>query len=150
MITHVIYIDRRPDSIDGLMSIHREIAPGQVEVVYKQIPIRSGQKGYTKTDWERGKSPIPYGNHWLITSPKPLQMEPRGTRFFPICTDIADQRLIVGANGNVRWDIGLHRENQYPGSAGCVVIVDKAKAEDIFNYLEKLKKTEPFIRIKVL
>ncbi len=149
-MTHVIYIDRKQNTVDGLMSIHKEIEPGKVEVIFKQVPIRSGQRGHTQTDWTRGKSPIPYGNHWLITKPKPLQMEPRGTRFFSICTDLADQRLILGPEGKVRWDIGLHRENNFPGSAGCVVIVDPKKAEEIFDYLVAIGKKEGFIRVKVL
>lgn len=149
-MTHILYVDRRPDSVDGFMSLHKETAPGKVEVIFKRLAIRSGQRGHTSTSWTRGKSPIPYGNHWLITKPVPLQMEPRGTRFFPICTDLSDHRLIVGPEGKVRWDIGLHRENKFPGSAGCVVIVDPKQAEELFDYLVAIGKTEGFIRVKVL
>ena len=54
--------------------------------IFHNIPATSGQRGHTNTDWEVGKSPIPKGKHFLLLKQEVLQMEPKGTPFFRICT----------------------------------------------------------------
>lgn len=147
---HRLFYDRREGSIEGLLTLNRIEDDGTITPVFKQLKARSGQWWYRNTSWRRGKSPCPYGDHLISTRPEPLQMEPVGTRFFPICTSPSAPRRIQHPTNPAlyRMHIGLHRENKYPGSLGCPVIVDDEVAEQLFDYLESLP--EPFVRFTVL
>lgn len=147
---HRIFYDRNNGSIEGLLTINRVEDDGIVTPIFKRIKARSGQWWHKATSWKRGKSPCPYGEHFISTQPERLLMEPVGTRFFPMCSDPKNKRLIQHpTDGRLqRWDIGLHRENRYPGSAGCIVIVDDAMAEKMFDYIETIP--EAYVRFTVL
>lgn len=150
------FFDRDPNTIDGAFTLqYFDHTTGQKVVPFHRLPASSGQWGYTKTDWVTAKSPIPFHEDlWLSTNPVPLlQAEPKGTPFFPICSDRKNPRLIVGPNGYRRWDIGFHFNNKSPGSAGCPVLevntpARKKKAGELFEYLKAID--EPFIRLTVL
>lgn len=132
------YFDRDGKSIEGWFTLQvTDPVTKQTTKLIDRVPARSGQYKYTLTDWVTGKSPIPWGKHKLSTKSQPLQMPPVGTRFYPIGSHIGGI-TIYGPTGHSRTAIGLHRENQYPGSAGCVVIVNKADAEKTFDILDSL------------
>lgn len=153
MIQHKLWFDRHDNTIDGVITLQRyDTVTRTVEKLFERLPARSGQWGYTRTNWVTQKSPTPYGAHWLRTRPVPLRMSPVGTRFFPIGSTQKNIGIIRGAGG-YRTDCGLHYENDKPGSAGCtVVLVDTparlAMADAMFDYIESLP--EEFIPIEVL
>lgn len=126
--------------------------------LFERLPARSGQIGYTQPakEWIRGKSPIPHGT-WLLwlNSKDPGKFEKKGIgEFFPISSTVNNPRLISQAEKQ-RWDIGLHPENIFRGSAGCVVLVwdtpaRHQKVKELFNFLRSLVKTTPYLKITVL
>lgn len=150
---HSLYFDRSVNSINGVLTLHR-VENGKAFPVFSKLPARSGQAGYTGTDWVPAKSPIPFGVHYLTCAPVPLWMEPVGTPFFMIST-VKGTGIIKGPNGKTRTAVGLHLENRWPGSAGCVVLVQDTPARlktvmELFDYIKKLRTTEPFITFHVL
>ena len=122
-MAHKAYFKRRQDTIEAVFTLHRDGVPvtfkGQT---FERMPARSGQFGSTNTSWQRGKSPIPLGRHYLWLKPRPLLMTPGGD-FFPISSSKSNDRLITNKDGLERWDIGVHKENDKPGSAGCIVLL---------------------------
>lgn len=145
-MVHDLYFDRSTTTVDGKLTLHKDGKP-----VFKQLAARSGQAGHTSTNWETGKSPIPFGRHWLQARYNLLQMAPKNTPFFPIATGKGQRVIWEGGQRNrQRKDIGLHKENQYKGSAGCVVIVNPDEADALFHYLTMLANAEPYLRFVVL
>lgn len=149
------FFDRDPNSIDGAFTLqYFDHTTGQKVVPFHRLPARSGQRGWTKTDWTTAKSPIPFHEDlWLSTNSVPLQMEPKGTPFFPIGSSPKNIGTISGPKGYKRTNVGLHLENQYPGSAGCIVLLHDTPARhkgawSLFEYLTNID--EPFIRLTVL
>ena len=139
MLKHRLFYDRDLDSIEGRLTLLRIEDSGKVTPVFKRLRARSGQWGYTGTSWTRGKSPVPFGEHKLATNAETLWMEPVGTPFFRIGSTTQDLSTIK-QGVNVRKHIGLHMENQYAGSAGCIVIVRPTDANQLFSYLEGLSE----------
>lgn len=135
MPKHRLFFDRDNKTINGLLTLLRIEDDGDIIPVFKRLRARSGQRGHTHSSWTRGKSPIPYGNHKLKTTPVKLNFEPYGTPFFPIGSDKGNIRVIKNGS-NERWDIGLHFENRFPGSAGCPVVVNKKEGGKLFHYLQ--------------
>jgi hypothetical protein len=146
-MTHTLYFDRDVNSINGFLTLQTDDG----HKVFERLKARSGQRFYTHTSWERGKSPIPFGRYWMATKHTILFMEPKNTPFFPIASEKGAQ-IIWDSEGKglLRSNIGLHMENQYPGSAGCVVVVNRAEAERLFHYLTTISRAEPYIRFVVL
>jgi hypothetical protein len=132
-----MFYDRNENTVDGFLTLIKIDDDGTVTNVFKKLAARSGQAGHTKTSWTRGKSPIPYGTHKMTTKPTPLWMEPVGTPFFAIGSLIEKIRVIFSGESE-RWDIGLHLENRFKGSAGCVVVVDRTQGMILFDYIKKL------------
>ena len=133
---------------------------------FKQLPVRSGQAGYLNAPWTRSVGAIPY-NHQVKTNELYIHLQPvkdsRGDfnndgigLFFPI-SDSKDQvRTIKGADAReVRFDIGLHPENRWVGSAGCIVLLwntpeRKEMVEALFAWLKLQSKTVKLIELEVL
>lgn len=140
MIT-TAYYDRQADTIEGFFTL-RAVENGQIIKEFRRLPARSGQKGFENTSWTRGKSPIPFGEFWLWID-KPLQpWASAGERgighFLNISSSRVNRRLIQGLNGQMRDLIGLHPENKFAGSAGCIVLVESPQIWEMFRYLEEL------------
>lgn len=155
-MSHTIFFDREENGIDGVLTLQKWDGNNATKI-FECLPARSGLNGYTKTDWVTGKSPIPWKRqkgYWMNTAPVPLWMEPRGTPFFLISTK-KGTGIIIDTKGRTRTSVGLHMENDYPGSAGCIVLLhntpERKKAVlSLFEYLKKLRNHEPFIRLIVL
>lgn len=126
--------------------------------IFKQLPARSGQRGFENTDWVTGKSPCPKGDLLLWLSPKDVGVLPKGKgigEFYPISSGEFDRNTISESNGNrKRLYVGLHPENAFAGSAGCIVLLwdtpdKKAKMLALFKYLKELRKEMPYIQLEV-
>lgn len=147
MPKHRLFFDRNASGVDGKLTLLRLNDDGTHEPVFKQVKARSGQAGFTHTNWVNSKSPIPYGDFWMTTTPVPLQMEPRNTPFFAIGSDPKNIGVIKIGKGK-RTAIGLHKENRFKGSAGCIVIVNMDIADAMFEYIKNLN--EAFIEVIVV
>jgi hypothetical protein len=147
--THIatLYFDRNTSTIEGkvtLKILNKETNEVIQEVV--RLQARSGQNGYTNTSWTTGKSPIPFGKHilWLDrTLQKGQWAIGKGIgEFYPISSSTANSDVIVDpANPkNIRRAVGLHPENAYAGSAGCIVLVadTQTKKNDILKLRTEL------------
>jgi len=148
MIDIKAYFDRSSDTVDGKFTI---IESGVT--VFKQVHTRSGQRGYTKTNWIRNKSPIPYGEHWLWLRPLNPGAAPGATgigEFYNISSNTNDVLTIVGGPGEVRRAIGLHAENKYPGSAGCIVVVSLNQFASLSKYFAHLRNDLKLTRIRLV
>lgn len=156
MTTHTFWLDRTPGTISAVLTLQRAVG-NTVTKVFDKLPVATGQYPFTDggpDDWVRGKGSTPFGYYWLSTKREALKMEPVGTPFYVISTN-KGERTIIGPDGKTRSDIGLHLENRFPGSAGCVVLLantaERAKrARALFDYLDKIHENEPYIRFTVL
>lgn len=126
-----IFVKRYQSSIEGDLSfIRRDNSDTPIEdLCLRNIKIRSGQKP-TLNDWQRGVSGCPVGKFLLWTGRKYIRqyndLNAEGkeiARFYPISSGIDNHRLIK-QGGKTRNEIGLHDENDYPGSQGCIVVVN--------------------------
>jgi hypothetical protein len=145
------FFDRQPGTIEGFFTIQDEHG----KPVFKRLQARSGQNGHTNTDWVRGKSPIPYGNHYLWIG-YPVGVGTRAGKtgigeFYPISNMAGDRDLIQGPAPQIlRRSIGLHAENAYRGSAGCIVLVDVEQAyAEVFPWLRKIAGGQRYMDIVV-
>jgi hypothetical protein len=105
---HVIFFDRRIGSIHGVLTLQRVGSKGEALPLFKRLPAASGQYPYTDgqaDDWAVGKGPIPFGTHYLTTTKEPLQMEPKGTPFYPIGSK-PGSRIIEGPFGKPLAGVG--------------------------------------------
>lgn len=154
------YFNRHESTIEGVFTLQAADKNGKIQMLFHQLPARSGQKGYTHTSWERNKSPIPYGEHrlWLKSvNPGTFPTTPGGIgEFYPI-SNTSDRRVIANKldPNERRLDIGLHPENAYAGSAGCIVLLidtpkRKKEVERLFAYLRGLGQYQEFIELRVL
>lgn len=154
------FFDRSETTIDGYFTLMIKEPGRSARKLFERLPARSGQSGYTNTNWTRGKSPIPFGIHHLWLKPVDPDKWPDYNgigEFYPISSNEKNKRKIQGLSNRAkeRWDIGLHPENQYPGSAGCIVLlVDtlerKAAVKALFKFLRLLGAKQDTIRITVL
>lgn len=140
-----LFYDRDHRSFNGKLTV---ISDGIT--IFKQLPCRSGQRDWYDTSWVRGKSPIPYGVHRIYLSP--YQRGQRAGRkgigeFYPIGS--YDSYTIRNRmDTQKRTAIGLHEENMWDGSAGCIVVV---KGEDwlmLTNYLKS--RDEEYVTLEVM
>lgn len=153
-MTHKMFFDRSDSTIKGVLTLQR-VVNGKVIKVFDKLPVASGQRGSTETDWENRKSPTPYGVHWLRTKAVPLQMSPRGTPFFPIGSTQTNIGVIRGPQGQLRVNCGLHLENEFPGTWGCTALEHYTEEQSrnawaLFHYLESLWPMEKYIPYEVL
>ena len=154
-----IFYDRRKGSIEGFLTV----IDATGKKLLDKLPARSGQNGYTETNWVPAKSPIPLWqpqvDYYLHLNPiQNGEVFPKKASgiglFFPISTHPHNPHLIEQGH-NRRWHVGLHPENAYPGSAGCIVLlwdtpVRKEKVETLFRLLMELRKTQTTVRLTVL
>jgi hypothetical protein len=82
-------------------------------------------------------------------------MEPKGTPFFPISS--GDNRNLIMQPGGpgLRENVGLHKENKFDGSVGCIVLLwDTAsrsrQVDKLFAFLNNLSKERQYIPLIVL
>jgi hypothetical protein len=153
----MVYL-RKKGTVEGTLQVKN--AKGNILM---SLDARSGKEGYTETDWERSKSPIPF-------SPKEddyyLNLEPiedgsvfaaetgKTGRFFPISSNESDT-VTIAQEGKERSDIGLHTEDSEKGSKGCVVLLwdtpdRKKQVEDLYAKLGQLGKKQKNIRLSVV
>lgn len=156
-MVHTLYVDRRPGSIYGVMTL-QYVKGGQAVEVFKRMPFASGQAGFVQggpvDDWINSRGGTPYGSHYMSTRKEPLQMTPVGTPFYVMGTE-RGSRIIRGPQGQTRTNIGVHLENNIPGSAGCIAILHDTPEREclawaFFTYLDRLNRYEPYIRVVVL
>ena len=113
----------------------------------RNIAARTGQrsffaKGY---DFLRAKGGCPESNLHLWINPKFIQQNgdliAEGKtigQFYPVSSSEIDHRIIRNPSdlSQVRWDIGLHPENAFQGSAGCLVVVRQSDFKEIDTWLD--------------
>ena len=133
---------------------------------FKQLPVRSGQAGYLNAPWTRSRGAIPY-NHQVKSGKLYIHLQPvkdpRGDfnnngigLFFPISDSTEQTKTIKGFfSREVRFDIGLHPENKYQGSQGCIVLlwdskVRKETADALMDWLQMQSKSVKCIELKVV
>jgi hypothetical protein len=155
-----VFYDRRKGSIEGFLTV----LDATGKKLFDKLPARSGQNGYTQTNWVPAKSPIPLWqpsvDYYLHLTPihngsDDFPTNASGTGlFFPISTHPHNPDLIEQGN-NRRWHVGLHPENSYPGSAGCLVLLWNTPArnrrvEALFALLLEQGKMQSTLRLTVL
>jgi hypothetical protein len=153
---HTIFVDRDLGKKAAVLTL-QYASPNGNKKVFERLPVATGQFPFLDggaDDWVQGKGGTPYGSFWMTTKKEPLQMEPKGSPFYVISSE-KGSRIIKGPNGKQRSDIGLHKENQYPGSAGCTVLLHDTPEREclvnaLFAYLDTLHPYEPYIRFIVL
>jgi hypothetical protein len=134
-------VGRSPKLIEGILQFYRgdDIA---IEVV-----ATSGAIGYQYRGAEKivGKGQIPEGNTWQINT-KGYWLNTKGVEgmFFHITPDP------YKGSGFSRSEIGLHRDANVPGSAGCIVV----RNSQIFNnqivgYLAGLSQEQKTVNLSV-
>lgn len=135
------FYKRDPKSIDGQFTIQKTTG-NKTFKIFERIYSRSGQKGYTSTDWVRAKSPVPRRDLWLWTHSINVGAKPGKTgigEFFFISSDPQNPLIIVDEKtAKNRSAVGLHAENALPGSAGCIVVVSQRDFDAIARLLHDL------------
>lgn len=142
-----IYYYKSSKSFMGLLTV---IVKRNGQVIEKEslrdIPARSGQPKHYNTKNVLGKSPIPDGNFFLWTHKEFIKqysdLDATGkevARFYPISSS-RDQNIYIKrseTNPVTRSYIGLHDENDFPGTAGCIAIIDNKHFRLIAEILTK-------------
>jgi hypothetical protein len=164
-VTITAYFDRSKDSYQGVFSI-QVYNPATRELVkrFEKLPARSGLPAYYNIDWKRGHSPIPYSPKgqpfylWLdpLKPDKwPGDVDQIG-EFYSISSALDNRQIIREVGGTRTRDaIGLHPENGFPGSAGCIVLLhetaeQRAAVAALFRYLRELGKSRKTIDLHVI
>lgn len=142
-----VYFQRGRGTIDGILTVQAAYN-GKPFKRFEQIPVRSGQQSHADLEWIRGKSPIPFGDWFLhLASYKPDQWPGDSDNigeFFPISSSPIQTQIIY--KGHLKREaIGLHPENNFKGSAGCIVALHdtpeyKASVSGLFQYLRTLRQ----------
>lgn len=155
-----IWFKRFPNRVDGQLTINST----KGENIFTRLHARSGQEGWTKTNWTSSKSPIPYSKDvkgdlrlWLRPRQKDQWAGATGIgEFWPISSQDGDDIFIWSLDGKQsRKVIGGHPENKFKGSAGCVVLVcdtpaTKKIAEEVSKFLEDLMLEYDYVPMKVI
>jgi hypothetical protein len=143
---YTLWYGRNRNNVDGVLTLNGKNAQGEVHNVLIRLPARSGQNGALAVDTIANRSAIPYNgkdvkpfaSYWLWTKPYDptvfLPQTPAGIgRFYPISSGNNKRNIVVmdGTHAVIRVDCGLHPENAYPGSAGCVVLLHRNRAEAV-------------------
>lgn len=163
-LIHTAYFDRSK-GLFTLQSFNSDTEEMQTQ--FTRLPALSGQKDYQNTSWSTGKSPIPLSSEvkedyrlWLDNQYQeniwPWQDKNKIGEFWHISTG-DDKRFIYSKDGaKVRNAIGLHVDNEYPGSAGCIVLVANTETQKLNilllrEYLKAIQKFEnlPFIKLVI-
>lgn len=153
---HVFYFDRDEGKLLGRLTL-QYVSNGQVTKLFDKLAVSSGQFPFLDggaEDWVTGKGATPFGEHWLSTKQEKLTMEPVGTPFYPIGTK-KGSRIIEGPNQKYRTNVGLHEENDSPGTAGCCALLTdnvmrRCLTSALFTYLDRLHKYEAHVQFIVL
>ena len=157
-MTHKLFIDRTPGSLQGVMTLQRVGKDGKVVKVFDKMPFNSGQFPFLDggaDDWVQGKGATPFGTCWLSTKRETLtSAEPKGT-FFYVLSTVKGERILRGPNGKTRENAGVHLENKSPGTLGCTAVLHdtperECTAYAFDAYLNKLHKYEPFVETVIL
>lgn len=134
-------VSRSSKLIEGVLQFYRGDHK-EIEVV-----ATSGAIGYQYRGAEKivGKGQIPEGDHWKINT-EGYWLDTKGVEgmFFHITPDP------YRGDGFSRSEIGLHRDANVPGSAGCIVV----KNSQVFNgqivsYLAGLSREQKSINLSV-
>lgn len=151
-IIEKIVFSRNVRSIEGKFRVFYE--GGKVDVFL----ARSGQVGFLHTCWIRGKSPTPFGSYFIkvpsIKQGKWSNFDKIG-EFFNVYSSPKNKRVIrsLGNPTLIREDIGVHPENDIPGSIGCPVLLagkdnkdekEKARIMELFKVMNAQKSDIPF------
>ena len=138
------FFDRDENSINGFFTLQDE----KGKKLFERLPARSGQNGYTKTNWLRSRSPIPFSKWinkpyrlWLQSVSAGMDHKANGIgEFWPISNTDSMREIHGPYEGQGRMDIGIHWENDKPGSAGCIVLVSDtpARREQVKKLFAKL------------
>lgn len=132
--TYEIWVKRNKTNFGGDLSlITRDLKGKVIEAEsIRNLEILTGQRLKFKPEWDwvSGKGGgCPEGKLWLHIDPKkikqPFELIPKGSRigrFYPISSHPSESTKTVNpSTGGYRVCLGLHFENAYPGSLGCVV-----------------------------
>lgn len=127
--------------MEGTLQFYRG-ANKEIEVL-----ATSGSIGYQYRGAEKivGKGQIPEGNHWKINT-KGYWLDTKGVEgiFFHITPDP------YRGNGFSRSELGLHRDANVPGSAGCIVVRDSQIFNNqIVSYLTGLSREQETVNLTV-
>jgi len=140
-----LYFKQNKHTVDGSLTVAVRDLEGKVieEQSIRNVVARSGAPGWAGTQGVRGKSPIPDGKYILWNRKRWIMqyndLDATGReigRFYPISDNPTNRHIISHPTG-VRKYIGLHDENDFRGSAGCVVVVNNAQFRRICKLLEK-------------
>jgi hypothetical protein len=147
-----LFYDRQRDTIEGFLTLQvTNQLTGVTIKTLNRLPARSGQNPLANTSWERGKSPIPFNNQvqgkelWVHLSPikqeGTILAPPKGIgEAWPVSTSLSEKDTIWHANGKQkRTLIRIHDENNYRGSAGCIVIVNDSDYMALHAAFHELK-----------
>ncbi len=138
-------------SFDGELTIAVKDKQGNIleKETIRGIPCRSGARSFSEKIDIAGKTPIPVGKHYIWTQPEVIMQKndfvAEGREigeFFPIGTQT--NRHIIPARGIYkisRFHVGLHPENAFPGSAGCIVVVGTENFKRVSALLKKYPGT---------
>lgn len=131
-----LFYDRQRNTIEGFLTLQvTDQVTGKTTKILDRLPARSGQNALANTSWERGKSPIPFNSQvkgselWVHLAPVmqegTILAPPRGIgEAWPVSSSLNERNTIWHANGKQkRTLIRIHDENNFRGSAGCIVIV---------------------------
>lgn len=153
MIKRKIFVKRNRENNEGDLSFieyTRDSDKVNENKSLRNIKIRTGinRPYFLKRDWYRGKSGCPIGTHLLWTKRNYIKqyhdLDATGRevgRFYPISNNIEDHRVIRADYGTqYRLDIGIHDENDFPGSAGCIVVINNKDFRELVKKLEKLER----------
>jgi hypothetical protein len=137
-----IYVDRFDGAKGhtGVMSIR----DSDGRWVFEKLRFRTGLAGYGSTDWIVGKSPIPtleasgrrvYYVHLQHVNKNneasPISRKPNGIGWFwPISSSPTDPWTISDTDSSgKRTFIGIHAENAFDGTNGCVGLRHDGKGD---------------------
>lgn len=134
-------VNRSSKLIEGHLNFYRG---GNIEI---GVGATSGAIGYQYRGAEkiRGKGQIPEGRLWKINTGG-YWLDTRGVEgmFYHITPDP------YKGDGFVRAEIGLHRDANAPGSAGCIVVTDSQMFNGtIVPYLAALRREQKSIDLAV-
>lgn len=157
------YYDRKSSTDNNGFFTVKQTSGGNVLKEFTRLPARSGQWGF-QDSWTRAKSPIPFSDEitgeykiWLNGQSQWLQWAFGGGigEFWRI-SNHNDRTSIIGKeSGQYRSAIGVHPENEYPGSAGCIVLVNDTREQEgeiirLRNWLLECRKKYKIDHIKLV
>ncbi len=145
--------------VDGLLTVMHNDGRS----FFKQMQARTGQSAGYKTSWQTGISGTPVGTHLLHIQPKSPFVEQIGQdagqtgigEFFRISSTHHNIMFIDDPHSNRRRKaVGLHQENKWAGSRGCVVVVvdtpeQMAEWRALSAFLLELGETYDYMPIEV-